>query len=207
MIDLARLRLYLIADPELSDGPLADVVEAALVGGVTAVQLRAKAQTDRGAVELGRRLRDATARHGAALIVNDRLDIALAVGADGVHLGVTDLEPADARAIAPPGFLIGYSPNDAADAAGAGAADYYGIGPIFGTRSKADAGDALGLDTFAERVAASPVPVVGIGGIGPETAGAVMDRGAFGIAVISAILGAADPQAAAERLRSAIDRS
>jgi thiamine-phosphate diphosphorylase len=201
----AALRLYLIADPDLCAGPLTDAVEAALAGGVTAVQLRAKSMTDRGAVALGRQLRDVTARHGAAFIVNDRLDIALAAGADGVHLGVTDLDPADARAIAPPGFLIGYSPNDASDVSGAGAADYYGIGPVFGTGSKPDAGAALGLEQFGERVASSPVPVVGIGGIDASNAGGVVERGAIGIAVISAILGHPKPQEAARHLRRAVD--
>jgi thiamine-phosphate diphosphorylase len=206
MTDLTRLRLYLIADPDLCEGPLAETVEAALAGGVTAVQLRAKSMTDRGIVTLGRQLRAVTTRHGAALIVNDRLDIALAIGADGVHLGVTDLEPADARAIAPDGFAIGYSPNDAADAAGAGSADYCGVGPVFDTRSKADAGDALGIDEFTERVASSPVPIVGIGGIDAMNAFDVVERGAIGVAVISAILGDPDPREAAHRLRRAIDR-
>jgi thiamine-phosphate diphosphorylase len=204
MID--RLRLYLVADPDLCDGAVVERVEAALAGGVTAVQLRAKSMTDRGTVALGRRLRDTTSRHAALLVVNDRVDIALAVGADGVHLGVTDLDPADARAIAPPGFLIGYSPNDAADTAGAGVADYYGIGPVFGTRSKADAGDALGLAVFADRVAGSPVPVVGIGGIEAGNAPDVIERGAAGVAVISAILSARDSREAAGRLWRAIER-
>jgi thiamine-phosphate diphosphorylase len=204
MID--PLRLYLVADPDLCDGAVVERVEAALAGGVTAVQLRAKSMTDRGTVALGRRLRDTTSRHAALLVVNDRVDIALAVGADGVHLGVTDLDPADARAIAPPGFLIGYSPNDAADTAGAGVADYYGIGPVFGTRSKADAGDALGLAVFADRVAGSPVPVVGIGGIEAGNAPDVIERGAAGVAVISAILSARDSREAAGRLWRAIER-
>lgn len=206
MTDLARLRLYLIADPDLCDDPIVERVEAALSGGVTAVQLRAKSMTDRGMVDLARQVRTATTRHGALFLVNDRIDIALASGADGVHLGVTDLQPADARALAPAAFLIGYSPNDAADTAGAGIADYYGIGPVFGTRSKADAGDALGLEEFASRVASSPVPAVGIGGIDAGNARGVIARGAVGVAVISAILGAADPREAAERIRRAIDR-
>ncbi len=206
MMDRSRLRLYLVADPEHSDTPLVDAVESALAGGVTAVQLRAKSLTDRGMIDLGRQMREITARHGALLIVNDRVDIALAIHADGVHLGVTDLPPASARAIAPAGYLIGYSPNDAADMAGTESADYYGIGPVFGTGSKADAGTALGLHAFADRVQGSPVPVVGIGGIDASNAGGVIERGATGVAVISAILRAPDPQDAAGRLRAAIDR-
>ncbi len=200
-----RLRLYLVADPDHFAGSLVDCVASALAGGVSAVQLRAKSLTDREAVALGARLRTVTADRDALLIVNDRLDIALATGADGIHLGVTDLHPADARRIAPPGFIIGYSPDDAEDASGAESADYYGIGPIFGTRSKADAGDALGLDTFAARAAQSPVPVVGIGGIDAANAASVIQNGAIGVAVISGILGAADPRVAARNLRGAID--
>lgn len=203
MID--RLRLYLVADPDLRHGPLVESVAAALAGGVTAVQLRAKSLTDRQAVTLGMQLREVTTSHGALFLVNDRLDIALSTGADGVHLGVTDLHPADARRIAPPGFIIGYSPDHASDAAGATAASYYGIGPVFGTASKADAGQALGLDRFAERVAASPVPVVGIGGIHADTAGGVIARGAIGVAVISAVLSSRDPRAAAQEIRRAIE--
>lgn len=203
MID--RLRLYLVADPDLCQEPLVKSVAAALAGGVTAVQLRAKSLNDRQAVALGRQLREVTTSHGALFLVNDRLDIALATGADGVHLGVTDLHPADARRIAPPGFIIGYSPDDASDVAGATAASYYGIGPVFGTASKADAGQALGLDQLAERIAASPLPVVGIGGIDADTARGVIARGAIGVAVISAVLGSKDPRAAAREIRRAIE--
>jgi thiamine-phosphate pyrophosphorylase len=201
-----RLRLYLVADPDLCSGSLVGAVDAALRGGVTAVQLRAKSLTDREIVELGRELREVTGQYGALFLVNDRVDIALATGADGVHLGVSDLHPADARRVVPPGFLIGYSPDDAGDTAGADTADYYGIGPVFGTRSKSDAGDALGLTGFAERVEASPVPVVGIGGIDAGNARDVIARGAVGVAVISAVLGATEPREAARVMRRAVDR-
>lgn len=205
MID--RLRLYLVADPDHCRGSLVDAIGAALSGGVTAVQLRAKHLADRDVVALGRRIRELTARHDALYIVNDRVDIALATSADGVHLGVTDLHPEDARRIAPPGFIIGYSPDDESDAAGAGTCDYYGIGPVFGTASKADAGDALGLDAFGTRVERSPVPVIGIGGIDASNAASVVDRGAAGVAVISAILGAPDPLQAARKLHRSINGS
>ncbi len=203
MID--RLKLYLVADPDHCPSSLVEAVRAALAGGVTAVQLRAKSLTDREMTALAVRLREATTSHDALFLVNDRVDIALAAGADGVHLGVSDLHPANARRITPPEFLIGYSPDDATDIAGENAADYYGIGPVFGTRSKSDAGDAIGLDAFAARVAASPVPVIGIGGIGASNAGSVIERGAAGVAVISAILGAPDPAEAARDLRRAVD--
>lgn len=204
---VADLRLYLVADPDHCRGDLQVAVEAALSGGVTAVQLRAKCLTDRERVELGRALREATSQYRVPLLVNDRLDIALAIGADGVHLGVTDLAPADARRIAPPPFLIGYSPVNEADRSGDGHVDYFGVGPVFGTASKLDAGDALGLAAFARRIDRSPAPVIGIGGIEESNAAAVMDQGAAGVAVISAILQQPDPAAAAQAIRKAIDRS
>ncbi len=200
----SALQLYLVADPDQCPSDLVVAVDAALAGGVTAVQLRSKHLTDRDTVALGRQLRCLTTDHRAPLLVNDRVDIALAIGADGVHLGVTDLSPADARAISPSGFIIGYSPDDASDGAGA-VADYLGIGPVYGTSSKSDAGDALGLEAFGSRVFESPVPVVGIGGITAGNAAPVMGAGAVGVAVISAILREPDPENAARRLRAAID--
>ena len=205
MIDTAAaLRLYLVADPEHCLGPFLPTVEAALRGGVTCVQLRAKALTDRERVALGRAVVERTAAHGVPLIVNDRVDIALAVRGDGVHLGVHDLAPADARHIAPPGFVIGYSPDTPDDIAGA-EADYHGIGPVYGTATKADAGAAVGIETFRDRVAALSQPVVGIGGIDERNAGAVMAAGATGVAVVGAIMQARDPEAAAARIRRALE--
>jgi thiamine-phosphate pyrophosphorylase len=197
------LRLYLIADPDQCDGDLVCCVDAALTGGVTAVQLRVKSRTDRETVALGTALRQLTDRHGVPLIVNDRVDIALAAGADGVHLGVNDVAPVDARRITPRGFIIGYSPDDTSDDAGQ-IADYLGIGPVFGTVSKVDAGDALGIDAFASRVRASRLPVVGIGGVDASNARTVIEAGATGVAVISAILRQHDPETAARRLHESL---
>lgn len=200
------LRLYLVADPAVRPN-LVPGVAAAISGGVTAVQLRAKSGTDRERIALGRALRRLTADAGVPLLVNDRLDIALAIGADGVHLGVHDLPPADARRIGPAGYLIGYSPDDADDRSGSADADYYGIGPVFGTSSKADAGAALGLDSFADRVARAGKPVIGIGGVDAGNAASVVARGAVGVAVLSAVLAAPEPAAAARAIRDAVDHA
>ena len=206
MTNTEYLRLYLVADPEQCPGDLVASVEAALQNGVTSVQLRAKSLSDRDHVALGKRLRSVTRAHHMPLLINDRVDIALATEADGVHLGVNDIAPADVRHMTSPGFIIGYSPDSAEDTTGEGA-DYLGIGPVYGTASKSDAGTALGVDAFVRRVAAVDLPVVGIGGITDTSAKEVIDAGADGVAVISAILRQPDPGAAARRLRQAIDRS
>lgn len=200
------LRLYLVADPEQCPGDLVASVETALENGVTAVQLRAKSLSDRDHVALGKRLRSVTRTHHVPLLINDRVDIALATGADGIHLGVNDIAPADVRHLTAPGFIIGYSPDTDGDTAGEDA-DYLGIGPVFGTVSKLDAGSALGIDAFLHRASAANLPVVGIGGITASNARAVIDAGAAGVGVISAILRQPDPGAATQRLRQAIDRS
>jgi thiamine-phosphate pyrophosphorylase len=204
MIDLARsLRLYLVADPDQCVGQFLPAVEAALRGGVTAVQLRARSVTDRECCRLGHELRAITSLRGVPLLVNDRVDIAHAIEADGVHLGVDDLSPTHARRISPPGFVIGYSPGGPDDEIDGGA-DYLGIGPVYATASKADAGDPLGVETFRARVTDVPLPVVGIGGIHEGNAGDVVRAGAIGVAVISSILRHPDPEHAARTLLGAM---
>ncbi len=197
-----QLRLYLVADPEHVSGDLTIAVRQALAGGVRAVQLRSKTMTDREALALAREIRAACHDAGAVFIVNDRLDIALASGADGVHLGVDDLPVDDARQIAGADFVIGFSPetDEQIRSAGTRGASYLGVGPVFGTATKADAGDALGIDEFARRCSISLVPVVGIGGITLENAKETISAGAAGVAVVSAILGSGDPRGAAEAL-------
>lgn len=201
-MDPELLRLYLVADPDHCEGDVAKVVERALSGGVTCVQLRAKSLTDRKHLALARRLRASCAAAGVPFLVNDRLDIALLSGADGVHLGVDDLPWSDVREVSPAGFLIGFSPetDEQIRSLDMNAVDYLGVGPVFGTRTKGDAGPALGLDRFAARCALSPVPVVGIGGITIENASRVRDAGAAGVAVVSAVLAAPDPARAATDL-------
>lgn len=195
----ATLHLYLVADPDHCHGDIVETVHRAIAGGVTCVQLRVKSLTDREQLALARRLKSACAEAAIPILINDRLDIALLAGADGVHLGVDDVPPAEVRKMAPPGFLIGFSPETDGQirTIDPGVVDYLGVGPVFGTRTKGDAGPALGLEHFASRCALSPVPVVGIGGITVENALHVREAGAAGVAVVSAILTANDPAAAA----------
>jgi thiamine-phosphate diphosphorylase len=193
------LRLYVVADPEHCAGDLVDAVSRAIAGGVTCVQLRAKALTDREHLLLARRLRAACATVSVPFLVNDRLDIALACGADGIHLGVDDLPVSEVRSLTGADFLIGFSPDtDEQITSGArDGADYLGIGPVFGTRTKSDAGAALGIKEFRRRCEFSPVPVVGIGGITAANSHQVIESGAHGVAVVSAILSQEDPERAA----------
>lgn len=202
-----HLRLYLVAGSEDVPGGLLETVEAALLGGVTAVQLREKSGSDREHLLTAERLRELCADHDAAFFVNDRIDLALAAGADGVHLGVDDLPIPAVRRIAGPDFWVGYSPDTdmGVRSAQLEGANYLGVGPVFGSASKADAGPAIGLNVLRRRVAVSDLPVIGIGGVTAANAGSVIRAGAVGVAVMSAILRAVDPQAAAAELRGAID--
>lgn len=200
-----RLRLILVTDPECGAGRLViDVVRAALRGGAPAVQLRMKDGPAREMAALAEALLTETRRAGALLFVNDRVDVALAAGADGAHVGQADLPVAAARRISPPGFLLGVSAETAelARRAEADGADYVGVGPIYATGSKADAGSEVGVGRMAEVAAAVRIPAVGIGGITTDNAHAVMDAGAAGIAVISAVMRAPDPEAATRALLS-----
>ncbi len=192
----ARLRLIVISDRDLArPREVTEVVAAALRAGAPAVQLREKALPPRDTLPLARRLRADTEAAGALFFVNDRLDLALALHADGVHLGPNDLPVAATRRIAPSGFLIGYSADkpDAARAAIADGADYIGCGTVFPTNTKSDAGEAVGLDALASVVRAVDAPVVAIGGITPERAGEIFHAGAAGCAVVSAVMAAPEP--------------
>lgn len=197
-----RLAVYLVADPEQTNRELVTDVKAALAGGATAVQLRAKTLTDRAILELAVTIGVLCREHGALFLVNDRCDIALAAGTDGVHLGVDDLPIESARKLLGSEAVVGYSPDTdegAAKAAQAGAS-YLGVGPVFATTSKSDAGEAIGLIGLQRRCAIAQIPVIGIGGITPANASRVIDSGAVGVAVVSAILRADDPEAATKDL-------
>ena len=191
-----RLRLMVLTRPEPGGGrPLDEVVRAVLEAGATAVQLRDKSATSAELLREARRLLPAARARGALFLVNDRLEVALAAGADGVHLGPEDL-PVDAvREAVPDGFLVGYScddPDEAVAAARAGA-DYLGVGAVYGTRSKEGlAGESVGPERVGEVLRAAGLPGVGIGGITPGNAGAVFGQGA-GVAVLSAVMDADDP--------------
>lgn len=203
----AALRLYLVADPDHVDGDLVSAVDEALSGGVTCVQLRAKALSDLELYRLAVGLRERCDQSGALFIVNDRIDIALATGGGGVHLGVDDLPVEAARALAGPEFVIGYSPAEEAEVpiARLRGADYLGVGPVYGTRTKLDAGAAIGLVALQRRVTAAQIPVVAIGGMTAENAAAAIAAGAAGVAVVSAILRAGDPRSAASALLSVVN--
>jgi thiamine-phosphate diphosphorylase len=198
-----RLRLIVVTDPDCGAGrDVAGVVRAALRGGAPAIQLRMKDASAREMAEMARALLVHTRAAGALLFINDRVDVALAVEADGAHVGQDDLPVAAARRIVPPGFLLGVSAETAelALAAQADGADYVGAGPVYATGSKADAGDAVGVGRIAEVAAAVRIPVVGIGGITIANAPPVIAAGAAGIAVISAVMRAEDPEAAVRAL-------
>lgn len=204
---LARcLRLIVITDGALAaPGTVTEIVAAALRAGARTVQLREKAQPPREVLPLARRLRADTRRAGALFLVNDRLDIALAVKADGVHLGPDDLPVRAARRVAPPGFLIGYSADEADVARGAvrDGADYIGCGTVYETDTKADAGEITGIEGLRKVARAVDVPVVGIGGVTPARAPAVIAAGAAGCAAIGSIMAAANPgRAVADFLRA-----
>ena len=194
-----------ITDPVLfADRDPVAVCHAAVLGGATMVQVRGKEAQVRDLVSLTRAL---TAALSVPVLVNDRADVALVAGAAGAHLGQDDV-PLDAlRPHVPPGFLLGISvgsPEEAERARGI-RADYWSIGPCFATTNKPDAGEPLGPRGFAALARLAPeVPVIGIGGISAATAGALVRAGAAGVAVIHAVLGAADPGAAAAAIRHAV---
>lgn len=186
-----------------------DVVEqarAACAGGAAVVQLRAKHATDRQALTWARALRALCRAEGVAFVVNDRFDLALASEADGVHLGQTDLPPRALSEAVRARLAVGRSTHSLEQALATRdePVDYVAFGPVFRTRSKESEYDARGLAALAEVVAAvAPRPVVAIGGIGEAQIEGVIAHGAAGVAVISAVIGADDPRAAARRLAAA----
>jgi len=202
-----RLAVYLVADPGATLGrPLDDLVASAVRGGATLVQLRAKTLSTRAFVEQARALLALLHPLDVPLVINDRVDVALAAGADGVHVGQDDMAAEDARRLLGARAIVGVSVTDAAQlrAVDAGVVDYVGVGPVFATGSKADAATPLGLDGLAALCEASTLPVVAIGGITVRNARAVTACGAAGVSVISAICGAPDAEAAARALRAAV---
>ncbi|WP_449371063.1 thiamine phosphate synthase [Thiomonas sp.] len=205
---LAVLRLHLVTDAALC-GPrgVQAVAAEAVRGGATCVQLREKHLDTRLFVERARALKSLLAPLGVPLIINDRLDVALAVGADGVHVGQSDMPPEVVRRWMPQA-LIGLSvenPEQVRAAAGL-PVDYLGVSPVFATPSKSDAAPALGLDGLRALRALTGLPLVAIGGIDLDNAAQVMRAGADGLAVVRALCAAPDPAAAARALRQFTDR-
>jgi len=204
-----NLDTYLVTDDGLSgDRSTPEVVEAAIAGGVDVVQLREKGTSARSRYELGSELRELTRAGDVPLIVNDRVDIAAAVDADGVHLGDEDLPVAEAREQLGPNAVIGRSVStvEEARAAERGGADYLGVGAIFATDSKETDSEQseLGVERVRRINEAVEVPFVAIGGVTPANASDVVAAGADGVAVISAVTGADDPEAATRALNEAV---
>ncbi len=198
-------RLYLITDRRLcgSTRVLLERVEGALRGGAGAVQLREKGLDGGDLCQLAAALLEICRRHGAPLLINDRIDVALAVGADGVHLPANSFPVAEARRLLGPGALIGRSTHAAPEirAARDAGADFAVFGPIFDTASKRAYGTPLGLERLRQAVRGAGLPVFAIGGINAENSAAVAAAGAHGVAAISAVLGTDSPDLAAAALR------
>lgn len=195
-----RLSLIVITDPAATGGALGSAT-AAIDAGAPAIQIRWKDGDAKDLVDLAKILRVRTRKAGALLFINDRVDVALAVEADGVHLGDDDLPVEVVRPIVPDGFIIGKSvdtPEEGRTAAGTGA-DYVGAGPVFATASKGDTGPVLGLEAL-EGFRACGLPVVAIGGITAATARSVIRAGASGLAVIGDVMFSHDPGKATRRL-------
>ena len=200
-------RIHCITDFPSYDARAIAVLAAVVAQGVDAVQVRAKSLPDRELWAFTRALVDRLAGTPARVIVNDRLDIALASGAHGVHLGLGDLPVAEARGLAPEGFLVGGTCRNAehAEVAKAQGADYVGVGPVYPTTTKVGLPGPIGLDVLSEVVRV--LPAIAISGIDAERAPDVMASGAYGIAVASAICRSPDPASAARGLVDAVEHS
>ncbi|WP_339105165.1 thiamine phosphate synthase [Haloterrigena salinisoli] len=209
-MDPSEYGTYLVTQQSISgDRSTVDVVRAAIDGGVDVVQLREKETDARWRYELGLELRELTAEAGVDLIVNDRVDVAEAIDADGVHVGQSDLPVGVARELLGPEAVVGCSTatvEEALEAEAAGA-DYLGVGTVYATTSKdvERYKDGVGPERIAEIVDAVSIPVVGIGGITADNAGPVVEAGATGVAVISEITAADDPRATTEALSDAVE--
>jgi thiamine-phosphate pyrophosphorylase len=202
--------LYVITDEGLSKGLThAEIARMAIAGGADVIQLRDKRMDSKALTRCALEIRELTKKAGVLFIVNDRLDVALAAGADGVHLGQEDMPARAARPLCPPGFIIGVTAGTLEEALRAerDGADYIGLSPIFHTSSKDDAGPACGLDIIREVKNRISIPVVAIGGIGPSNASDVIGAGADGIAVISAVVSQDDVAGAARRLKAIIEEA
>ena len=199
--------LYVITDEEIAGGlPHAEIARRAIAGGADVIQVRDKVCGCREFNQIGRTLREITCKTGTLFIINDRLDVALACGADGVHLGQDDIRVDVARQLTPSGFIIGISVRtvDEAVRAEREGADYVVLSPVFSTRSKYNAGPGQGLDVLQEIRRNVSVPVLAIGGINRDNVCEVMAAGADGVAVISGVVGSPDITTAARELKNLI---
>lgn len=202
------LRLYLVTDQSSAgERTLMDVVAAAVQGGVTCVQLREKQLNTRDFLAQAMMLKALLAPHDIPLVINDRIDVALACGAQGVHLGQSDMPVLQARRLLPPEVFIGWSVETMEDVARSASlpVDYLGVSPIHATPTKTDTQRPWGLEGLRQVRSATALPLVAIGGIHAANARAVLLAGADGLAVVSALCAAQDPCAAAAALRKLID--
>jgi thiamine-phosphate pyrophosphorylase len=202
--------LYVITDETIGGGRShAAIAAQALAGGADIIQLRDKSRSCSELVAIGKEIAVLSRAAGAVFIVNDRLDVAIACGADGVHLGQGDMRAGTARQLAPPGFIIGVSVGSVEEAVEAEreGADYLALSPTFTTGSKDDAGPGLGLGRLRMVCRAVSLPIIGIGGISCANAGEVIAAGAEGVAVISAVVKSPDIAAAARELRQIVEES
>lgn len=203
------LSLYLILDPEFCQSHTTEqTLELAIRGGVTAVQLRSKTISDEEFSRLAQKMKSITDTRRIPLIINDRIEVAKAIGACGLHLGPADLNPRRARDILGEGITLGFSVPSlpGTEIATTLPVDYWGVGPVFPTETKGDAAPPMGLSGLRQVCEVSNRPVVAIGGIGVDNVGPVLKAGASGVAVLSAICGAQDPEAASRNLKSLIQR-
>lgn len=200
MIDLS---LYLVTDTALcGHRGVVRTVREAVDGGVTVVQVRDPAATGRGLYELVVSVRDALRYTDVPLLVNDRLDVALAAGADGVHLGQSDLPVEAARAVLGEHRVLGYSVSTSDELAGVpSGVDYLGVGPVVATPTKSDAADAIGVDGLRDLTTRANLPCVAIGGVHADNAAEIAATGVAGLCVVSEICAADDPCSAAATLR------
>jgi len=204
------LSLYLVTDRSCAArGGVLEVVRAAVRGGVTLVQLRDPLAKTAALVEQARALSSLLRPHGVPLIINDRVDVALAAGADGVHIGQNDMRPEDARALLGPDRILGLSISALSQlsAAKLGDVDYLGVGPVYETPTKPDADPAIGCEGLRAIAAHTRSPIVAIGGVKLSHAAELIAAGAQGIAVVSAICAASDPEQAALELASQVRRA
>ncbi len=205
---MRSFHLYVITGEQFYPGKhFADVVEEAIQGGADIVQLREKNKTKKELYSMALTLRELTLKYNVPFIVNDHIDIALAVDAEGVHLGQDDLPLREARKLMGPKKIIGISThalNEALEAQREGA-DYIGAGPVFETKSKVDVVDPVGLSYIEEVAASISIPFVAIGGIKLHNLNQVLAAGAERICVISAIVGADDVKKAAESFSQQIN--
>jgi thiamine-phosphate pyrophosphorylase len=202
--------LYVITDEAIAGGLThEEIARRAIAGGADVIQLRDKMCGCRELIRIGRAFRAITMKTGTLFMVNDRIDVALACGADGVHLGQDDIRVEVARQIAPPGFIIGVSVGtvDEAVRAEEEGADYIAISPVFSTASKDDAGPGRGLDVVREIRRSVSVPVIAIGGINLDNVREVIRAGADGVAVISVVVGSKNIMKAARELKKRISES